>query len=162
MSQVVHEGWINFASGTLTSVSDGAKIDNVYFEFDKNGSIGLVKALIAGHVSASSQDARIKELTVNKENQNFLMQGQSEWESEAGIARQNLNNYSPVHFSAMMKAGITIDGILNVYEISIGNFEIDLRNCDESENETEHIYYNVPMKLYQYGNYTIEELKDED
>ena len=42
MSQVVHEGWINFASGTLTSVSDGAKIDNVYFEFDKNGSIGLV------------------------------------------------------------------------------------------------------------------------
>lgn len=87
MSQVVCESWINFANGTLTSVSDGTKIDNVHFEFDKYGSIGLVKTLIAGHVSAGSQDARIKELTVDKENQIFLMQGQSEWESEAGIAR---------------------------------------------------------------------------
>lgn len=161
MSQVVCESWINFANGTLTSVSDGTKIDNVHFEFDKYGSIGLVKTLIAGHVSAGSQDARIKELTVDKENQIFLMQGQSEWESEAGIARQNLNNYCPVHFSALMKAGITIGGILNVYEISIGNFEIDLRTCEESENETEHTYYDVPMKLYQYGNYKIEALEDE-
>lgn len=60
-----------------------------------------------------------------------------------------------------MKAGITIGGILNVYEISIGNFEIDLRTCEESENETEHTYYDVPMKLYQYGNYKIEALEDE-
>ena len=61
-----------------------------------------------------------------------------------------------------MKAGITTDGTLNVYEISIGNFEIDLRTCEESEDETEHTYYDVPMRLYQYGNYKIEELKDED
>ena len=162
MSRVVRESWINFADGTLTSVSDGAKIDNVHFEFDKYGSIGLMKALIAGHLSVGSQDARIKELTVDKKNQNFLMQGQSEWESEAGIARQNLNNYSPLHFSALMKASITTDGTLNVYEISIGNFEIDLRTCEESEDETEHTYYDVPMRLYPYGNYKIEELKDED
>ena len=162
MSQVVGESWIDFANGTLTSVSDGAKIDNAHFEFDKNGSIGLMKALIAGHVIAGLQDARIKELTVDKENQNFLMQGQSGWESRAGIARQNLNSYNPIHFSAMMKAGIIMAGIPNAYEISIGNFEVDLRTCEESENETEHTYYDVPMKLYPYGNYKIEELRDED